>query len=200
MFTPFVGNMRCSFQSDSLDEKVYHAQNTCTTSNIINMIVCPCLNGGKQLIFDLKYKFKMMFVYTRTNTKAQRITIIIIMINSSRVEDKRKETKQKKLTVIALPCILWFLSLVRHRAASCLRFMQMKAHPRGGIKSMLTMSPNSPNVSDRSSWWTNFDKWPTHNVVLHTARRNTTQINKDLSQSSCVETRLHDYCLELERN
>jgi len=33
---------------------------------------------------------------------------------------------------------------------------------------MLTISPNSPNVSDNSSWCTSFDKCPTQSVVLQT--------------------------------
>ena len=35
---------------------------------------------------------------------------------------------------------------------------------------MDTMSPYSPNVSDSSSWCTNFDRCPTQRVVLHTER------------------------------
>jgi hypothetical protein len=51
---------------------------------------------------------------------------------------------------------------------------------------MLTMSPNSPKVFDRSSWWTNFDKCPTHNVVLQTTTQHSithysrSQISKHL--------------------
>jgi len=46
----------------------------------------------------------------------------------------------------------------------------MKAQPLGGIRLMESMAPNSPNMSDRSSSPTNFDKWPTHRVVLQTGK------------------------------
>lgn len=74
------------------------------------------------------------------------------------------------LTVMALPCSLWFFSLCKARYASCRRFIHINAQPLGGIKSMDTMSPYSPNVSDSSSWCTNFDRCPTQRVVLHTGR------------------------------
>jgi hypothetical protein len=72
------------------------------------------------------------------------------------------------LTVMALPCSLWFFSLCKALYASCRRFIQINAQPLGGIKSMDTMSPYSPKVSDSSSWCTNFDRCPTQRVVLHT--------------------------------
>ena len=85
-------------------------------------------------------------------------------------------------TVMALPCIFVLFSLCNARSASWRRFMQRNAQPRGGIKSIDTMSPNSPKVSDKSCSWTSFDKWPTHNVVLHTAKltdTNQTNLNKN---------------------
>uniref|UniRef100_A0A2M4C6B3 Putative secreted protein n=1 Tax=Anopheles marajoara TaxID=58244 RepID=A0A2M4C6B3_9DIPT len=72
--------------------------------------------------------------------------------------------------VIARPCILWFFRLCIHLNASWRLFMTINAHPRGGIMSMLTMSPYLPNVSDSSSCWTSFDRWPTHKVVLQTLK------------------------------
>lgn len=72
------------------------------------------------------------------------------------------------LTVIAFPCNLWYFKCCKALCASCRRFIQIKAQPLGGIKSIDTMSPYSPNVSDNSSCWTNFDKCPIHNVVLQT--------------------------------
>lgn len=55
---------------------------------------------------------------------------------------------------IRLTCILWFFSLERAREASCRLFIQMNAQPRGGMRSIETISPYSPKVSDSSSWWT----------------------------------------------
>lgn len=46
--------------------------------------------------------------------------------------------------------------------------MHIKAQPLGEIKSILTISPNSPKVSESSSWCTNFDRCPTQRVVLQT--------------------------------
>lgn len=72
------------------------------------------------------------------------------------------------LTVMALPWSLWFFSLCSALYASCRLFIQINAQPLGGIKSIDTMSPYSPNVSDSSSWCTNFERCPTQSVVLHT--------------------------------
>ena len=80
--------------------------------------------------------------------------------------------KLNTLTVMALPWSLWFFNLCSALYASCRRFIQIKAQPLGGIRSMDTMSPYSPNVSDSSSWCTNFDRCPTQSVVLHTERWN----------------------------
>ena len=55
--------------------------------------------------------------------------------------------------------------------------MQTKAHPRGGIRSIDTISPYWPNVSDSSSCCTSFDRWPTHSVVLHTAIQQTVSMS-----------------------
>lgn len=74
-------------------------------------------------------------------------------------------------TVIDFPWIFVCFSLCSALLASCLRFMHRKAQPRGGIKSMETISPYSPNVSDKSCSWTSFERCPTHKVVLHTVKK-----------------------------
>lgn len=81
-----------------------------------------------------------------------------------------RTNKLTVLTVMALPWSLWFFNLCRALYASCRRFIHINAQPLGGIKSMDTMSPYSPNVSDSSSWCTSFDRCPTQRVVLHTER------------------------------
>ncbi|CAB0020218.1 unnamed protein product, partial [Nesidiocoris tenuis] len=44
----------------------------------------------------------------------------------------------------------------------------MKAQPRGGMRLISSISPNSPNTLDRSSFWTIFERWPTQSVVVQT--------------------------------
>ena len=45
------------------------------------------------------------------------------------------------------------------------------AHPLGAITWIDSIDPYSPKRSDKSSSATNFDKWPTHKVLLHTERQ-----------------------------
>ena len=45
------------------------------------------------------------------------------------------------------------------------------AHPLGAMTWIDSIDPYSPKRSDKSSSATNFDKWPTHKVLLHTERQ-----------------------------
>lgn len=72
---------------------------------------------------------------------------------------------------MAFPWSLKLFNLVNALLASWRRFIHINAHPLGGIRSIETISPYSPKVSESSSWWTNLDRWPTHRVVLHTTNK-----------------------------
>lgn len=119
--------------------------------------------------FSRKKKFREQSLLYNMTILYLTYKYLSCVLFATNVPQLRNE--QDLLTVMALPCSLWFFSLCSALYASCRRFIQINAQPLGGIKSIDTISPYSPKVSDSSSWCTNFDRCPTQSVVLHTGKQ-----------------------------
>ena len=71
------------------------------------------------------------------------------------------------------------------------------AHPLGAITWIDSIDPYSPKRSDKSSSATNFDKWPTHKVLLHTERQKKRHFTKWMVEEIRKNVRTFSFVLTM---